>query len=227
VPVQRGRESGRVDELGDREPAARLRTGGLESHQVAEEPQCFAFAVPADHGAVHVAAFGSKAALLRELLDEALAGDDEPVPVAEREWFQPVWEATTPSAVLDAYAGVCVLIAARAARLFEVVHRAADDSAEVAQLWQSLQDNRRAGARMVLEHALTVGQLADRLTLERAIDTLWILNDPPTTRRWCSAAAGRRPTSNAGSPQPCGEPCSDISDISEAVNPFAVSWGTG
>ncbi|MDT7554326.1 MAG: hypothetical protein QOI16_2862, partial [Pseudonocardiales bacterium] len=39
------------------------------------------------------AAFGSKPALLRQILDEALAGDDEPVPVAERPWFAPVFEA--------------------------------------------------------------------------------------------------------------------------------------
>ena len=45
------------------------------------------------------AAFGSKPALLREALDQALAGDDEPVPVARRPWFQPVWKAATPGAV--------------------------------------------------------------------------------------------------------------------------------
>src|SRR5262252_1922799 len=36
------------------------------------------------------AAFGSKPALLQQVLDEALAGDDEPVPVAQRPWFQPI-----------------------------------------------------------------------------------------------------------------------------------------
>lgn len=124
------------------------------------------------------AAFGSKAALLRQVLDEALAGDDAPMAVAQRPWFQPVWSARTPTAVLDAYAGVCVLIGARAARLFESVRRAADDSPEAAQLWQTLQDNRRAGAKMVIERAQTLGPLAEGLSVERAIDILWLLNDP-------------------------------------------------
>jgi AcrR family transcriptional regulator len=124
------------------------------------------------------AAFGSKAALLRQVLDEALAGDDAPVPVAQRPWFQPVWTAETPAAVLDAYADVCVLIGGRAARLFEAVHRAADDSAELAGLWQTLRDNRRAGAKMVLEHALTTGPLAAGINLEHGIDILWVYNDP-------------------------------------------------
>lgn len=65
------------------------------------------------------AAFGSKAALLRQVLDQALAGDDEPVPVAQRPWFQPVWDATAPPEVVDAYAAVCTLIGARAARIFD------------------------------------------------------------------------------------------------------------
>lgn len=124
------------------------------------------------------ATFGSKAALLRQVLDEALAGDDAPVPVAQRPWFQPVWKADTPVAVLDAYAAVCVLIAGRAARLFETVRRAADDSPEAAQLWETLQDNRRAGAKMVLEHARKLGPLARRLSLPRGIDILWLFNDP-------------------------------------------------
>lgn len=123
-------------------------------------------------------AFGSKPALLREVLDEALAGDDEPVPVAERPWFRPVWEAQTSRDVLTAYAQVCTLIGRRAARLFEAVRRAADTNPDVADLWDSLQRNRRAGADMVLVHlrerALThVGPSADH-----AVDALWLLNDP-------------------------------------------------
>ncbi|NUR25829.1 MAG: TetR family transcriptional regulator, partial [Catenulispora sp.] len=117
---------------------------------------------------------GSKGALLLQVLDEALAGDDAPVPVAERPWFQPVWQADSPAAVLDAYAAVCVLIGGRAARLFETVRRAADDSPDAAQLWQTLQDNRRAGARMVFEHAGTRGPLAPQLSPARAIDILWL-----------------------------------------------------
>jgi AcrR family transcriptional regulator len=124
------------------------------------------------------AVFGSKPALLREVLDQALAGDDEPVPVADRPWFLPVWQADSAAAVLDAYAGVCSLIGERAAGAFEAVRRAADSSPEVTELWQRLQDNRRAGARMVLDHLVTVGRIRARLPFERAVDVLWFYNDP-------------------------------------------------
>jgi AcrR family transcriptional regulator len=124
------------------------------------------------------AAFGSKPALLRQVLDQALAGDDEPIPVAQRPWFQPVWEAPTPAAVLDAYAAVCTLISSRAARIFEVVRRAADQAPEIAELWETLQRNRRTGARMVAEHAASLGALAAGLDTDHATDILWIFNDP-------------------------------------------------
>src|SRR6266536_2097297 len=124
------------------------------------------------------AAFGSKPALLRQVLDQALAGDDAPVPVADRPWFRPVWDATTPGAVLDAYADVCLTIARRAARLFETVRRAADDAPDVAELWNSLQNNRHAGARMVIDRVRALGPLAPQLDRETATDILWIFNDP-------------------------------------------------
>lgn len=124
------------------------------------------------------AAFGSKPALLHQVLDQALAGDDEPVPVAQRPWFRPVWQATTPGAVLDAYAHVCKLINGRAAKLMEVVRRAADDSPEVAELWETLQHNRRTGATMVVRHLATLEPLPERLDIDRASDIVWIFNDP-------------------------------------------------
>jgi AcrR family transcriptional regulator len=123
------------------------------------------------------AAFGSKPALLRQVLDQAFAGDDEPVPVARRPWFRPVWDATTPAAALDAYARVCTLISGRAARIVEVTRRAADQAPELGQLWDTLQRNRRAGARMVIEHAASLGPLAAGLDTGRATDVLWIFND--------------------------------------------------
>lgn len=124
------------------------------------------------------AAFGSKPALLREVLDQALAGDDEPVAVAQRPWFRPVWDARTAAAVLDAYARVCALINGRSARIVEVLRRAADQSAEVGELWDNLQNSRRAGARMVIEHAASRGPLAAGLDTDRATDIVWVFNDP-------------------------------------------------
>jgi AcrR family transcriptional regulator len=124
------------------------------------------------------ASFGSKPALLREVLEEALAGDDDPVPVADRPWFRPVWEARTHHDLLAAYAQVCTLIDARAARIFEVVRRAADDSPQVADLWERTQRNRRAGARIVVKQLRSLGPVPGWPGDERAVDVVWLFNDP-------------------------------------------------
>jgi len=123
------------------------------------------------------AAFGSKPALLRQVLDQALAGDDEPVPVAARPWFQPVWEAPAQDTALDAYARACTLIGGRAAQIFEAVRRAADASPDVTELWNTLQGNRRAGAHMVVTHLQALGPLRPGLDTDRATDLLWVFND--------------------------------------------------
>ncbi|WP_238007893.1 TetR family transcriptional regulator [Dactylosporangium sp. AC04546] len=121
------------------------------------------------------AAFGSKPALLKQVLDVALAGDDEPVPVAERPWFAPVLQAGDAAAALSAYAYVCLVIGRRAARLFEAVRRAADDAPETAELWRTLCANRRAGAAMVVRRVATLTALPDE---GRAVDVVWLFNDP-------------------------------------------------
>jgi len=124
------------------------------------------------------AAFGSKPALLRQVLDEALAGDDEPVPVVERPWFQPVRLADTAEGVLDAYAEVCRLIGGRTARIFETVRQAADDAEEVAQVWETLLRNRRIGATGVVGRLRDLGPLRYGADLDRSVDLVWFYNDP-------------------------------------------------
>lgn len=121
--------------------------------------------------------FGSKAALLRAVVDTAMAGDDEPVPVAERPWFRPVFAATTQAGCLDAYAHACTKIGRQSAGLIELVRRAADESPENAAIWAELQANRRHGAGTIAGRVRELGPFRAGVTLRRATDLLWLLND--------------------------------------------------
>jgi hypothetical protein len=58
------------------------------------------------------------------------------------------------------------------------VRRAADETSDVAELWRTTQNNRYAGARMVVNRVQTLGPLAPHLDADSATDVLWILNDP-------------------------------------------------
>jgi AcrR family transcriptional regulator len=124
------------------------------------------------------AVFGSKSALLRQVLDEALAGDDEPVPVSERPWFQPVWMAQTVGELSEAYADVCVAIGRRAAAVFEVVRRAVDADHEIRDVWHDVVGNRRAGARMIVERAADLTGSSRAKVNDVAVDVVWFANDP-------------------------------------------------
>lgn len=122
--------------------------------------------------------FGTKARLLREVVDAAMAGNDDPVPVPQQPWFQPVWRATTGGECLDAYAQVCLLIARRSSAVIELVRRASDEGPEIADQWAQLQANRRTGAGSIARRVKELGGLAPGLTLPRATDRIWMANDP-------------------------------------------------
>jgi AcrR family transcriptional regulator len=143
------------------------------------------------------AVFGSKPALMNVLVDEALAGDDEPGPVAQRPWFQPVWDARTLEQLTEAYAQACTLIGSRTALIFDSLGRATESSAELAALWDTINGNRRLGAAMVVRHgistgaldtgaldtgALDAGALGADAAVEPLVDALWVLNDPALYR---------------------------------------------
>lgn len=121
--------------------------------------------------------FGSKAGLLHVVVDVAMAGTDAPIPVGEQPWFQPVWAATDIPGLADAYAHVCLLIWRRSAGVIELVRRASDEGDELATLWDQLQRNRRHGAGTVAVRARELGPLRPGLTVRRAGDELFMLND--------------------------------------------------
>ena len=136
-----------------------------------------------------VTVFGTKAALLSRVLDESLAGDDEPVAVRDRPWFQPVWEATAPEQTLEAYAQVCTLIGGRAADVVEALHRAADSSPEIDSLWERWLAARREGAAMVVAHPPLAQAVRSGRRNDHAVDVLWTLNNPDLYRTLVTRAA--------------------------------------
>ena len=121
--------------------------------------------------------FGTKAQLLRAVVDVAMAGNDRPVPVPQQPWFQPVWRATTGRECLEAYAHVCVLIGRRSAAVIELVRRASDEGDEIREQWGELQANRLTGARSIAGRVDELGSLRPGLTVARAGDRIWMVND--------------------------------------------------
>jgi AcrR family transcriptional regulator len=118
--------------------------------------------------------FGTKRALLAAVLDASIAGDAEPVAVAERPWFDAL--ATEPDAAtaIEHLVAASITILARAAPVYEVVRRAAAD-ADVGALLDHNRAGRRADQRRLTELLAAGGHLRPELDVDTAADIVYAL----------------------------------------------------
>lgn len=122
------------------------------------------------------ATFQTKRAVLAEAIDVAIAGDDEPIPVNERPWMLPVWQATDGPSTVRAYAAAVRLVQGRVAPLFRALDVAAAVEPELAELWEQTRQRRRLGAGGVTRVAAERTPLRPHLSVELATDLVWSLN---------------------------------------------------
>jgi AcrR family transcriptional regulator len=111
-------------------------------------------------------AFGSKKELLRNVIDVAVVGDTEPVPLAERAVFARLGEGTR-EARLDAGIEMLTDIHERIAKLWRTVNEAAASDPEIDEWRQRWEDGRRLDTRRSIE--LILGEPVDDVVL----DVLW------------------------------------------------------
>ena len=139
------------------------------------------------------AAAGSKQAILKQLRDIALAGDDEPVPVAQRPWYREALAEPDPRRALRLYARNATAIHRRAADVHEVLRAAAASDQDLHGLWRASEDERRGGAAIVVDALLGTCSLKAGLDRAAAIDIVWVLTASDIfwrfvrTRRWSHA----------------------------------------
>jgi hypothetical protein len=139
------------------------------------------------------AAAGSKQAILKQLRDITLAGDDEPVPVAQRPWYREALAEPDPHLALHLYARNATAIHRRSADVHKVLKAAATSDKDLHDLWRASEDERRGGATIVVDALLRKSRLKAGLDRAAAIDIVWILTSSDIywrlvrTRRWSHA----------------------------------------
>jgi AcrR family transcriptional regulator len=126
--------------------------------------------------------FGGKAALLKSVYDISLAGDDDPIPLAERPEAIAVRDAQSPAEAALAYAELAHLISSRIDPLLRVLLGARDTDKALAEFARTTEKERHAGSSFYVRHWDATGWLRDDITLDHAIDTVWALNSPQP--RW-------------------------------------------
>src|SRR5262245_16109494 len=90
-------------------------------------------------------AVGPKATILRLVVDRALAGDDAPVPIAERPWWREAVDEPDPVRSIQLHARNMCLINERAAPVLRALETAASVDAEASELWERFQQQRHDG----------------------------------------------------------------------------------
>jgi AcrR family transcriptional regulator len=117
--------------------------------------------------------FGTKAALAKAVFDIELAGDDAPVPVAERPAMLQVRAEPDVLRKIAMFVDGLAQRQARSARVQILIRdgRHVDDS--LAPIWEKMHDEGLAGMTMLGRHLLETGQLRDGISFEEVRDVLW------------------------------------------------------
>ncbi len=122
--------------------------------------------------------FGSKAGLLKDVYDLLVAGDDEPVPVADRPGVEAVRAAADPTAAATAYARLAGDLTDRAGPLLRVALSARGSDRDLDDFVGTVDTERLAGAAAATRAWHERGWLRTGLEPDRARDLLWTLNAP-------------------------------------------------
>ena len=119
-------------------------------------------------------AVGTKPVILREVVDQALAGDDAAVPVAERDWWRQIVEEPDAATSIQLVARTMTAIGQRIALIARALETAASVDGDAAEVWDRYQRQRRIGLREFAE-TLTSRHAAVRCDVDTMTDTLWML----------------------------------------------------
>lgn len=122
--------------------------------------------------------FGAKANLLKACIDAAIAGDDRPVAMLERDWARAAQAAGDLHAFVEIVVEVLEPAQARSAALVIAAFEGSRTDPELAELVQRLEAQRRTMAKWIVDHLTRIQPLRHDLTTRDAIDSVWLLMDP-------------------------------------------------
>ena len=120
---------------------------------------------------------GGKAALLKLALDWAVAGDDEPIAMANRPAVKAIQAEPDPRKALMLWVQTVAGVSARSSPIGEVLIAAADVDPAAAELLAEASRNRLFGATAFIRYLASLDGLAAGMTEQRAADLCWALMD--------------------------------------------------
>jgi AcrR family transcriptional regulator len=122
--------------------------------------------------------FGTKAQLLHVVLDVAIAGDDEPVPVLSRAWADEAQSTDDVVQFLSVVAEVLREAQVRSAGVVLAAYEAATADPDIHVLVADRELHRERTAGWIVDGVLRRSPLRVGLDRVAAVDTVWMLMDP-------------------------------------------------
>lgn len=119
--------------------------------------------------------FGTKAAILNRIIQIAVAGDDEPTAVRERQWYRTALTATTLDERIDAFAAGAAALMSRAAPVIAVALQAIGDDTTLAAAARAGHAGTREDIKQLWRQAHTDGLLPDHVDLTWFLDTIAVI----------------------------------------------------
>lgn len=117
-------------------------------------------------------AFGNKTAILRAAVDHAIGGDDEPIPVLERPWWQEMTDEPDGPRALTVFINSSGEIIRRLSPLYQVVRAAAADP-EVGEILDRNKHERHAGFAAVVDQLSRKPGFSKTLSVDDATGVLY------------------------------------------------------
>ena len=117
--------------------------------------------------------FGTKAALAKAVFDLELAGDDQPVPVAERPAMEAVRDEPDVRRKIALFAAGLAERQARSALVTILIRDGRHVDNALAPIWEKMHDEGLGGMTVLGRHLLETGQLRAGIELDEVRDALW------------------------------------------------------
>jgi AcrR family transcriptional regulator len=117
-------------------------------------------------------AFGNKAGLLKAVFDIAVAGDDEPIPLADRDWVDAIQAEQDPMRKLRMFGDHVGDVGARTATVQLLARDAGVSDPAAAGIWEQMQTEKLTGMGMFADHLHEGRHLRPDVAADEARDVL-------------------------------------------------------
>lgn len=124
------------------------------------------------------ATFGNKRSLLAHLLNVAVGGDEQPIPILKRPEPQAVLQMRDPYLQVQGFARGIADILERVAPVFEIMRQAAKTEPEISEMLQQVLQDRLKNITAFAAQVAANGKLREEMDEKRAGETVWSIASP-------------------------------------------------